>query len=213
MKPIFKLLILSALCMFIWLGEVLVRGWAGLQWLNYFHYEWLIILLFIFLLVIRADRKIIAWKHLIAYPILILVYLIPLLMICSAIIQRHHDSIIPARQNLQFFIATTAFGIFTYLINIIVARMEKVKLSLKHKLLLFFSAYFIPFICLLVTVLLFSQQYIFSKYSIEPFKQGFQLIHWIKSGSYLFAFILYEGYYYLWLKGRFNYPSQPISPK
>jgi hypothetical protein len=130
--------------------------------------------------------------------------MIPIIIICLVLYDRHSGTVWNRMLDHSVILAYSlmtvpfmVFGITSFLFNIIVARMEKVKLSLKHKLLLFFSAYLIPFICLLVTVLLFSQQYIFSKYSIEPFKQGFQLIHWIKSGSYLFAFILYEGYYYL----------------
>jgi hypothetical protein len=211
MKSIFKLLILSTLCMLIWLGEVLIRGWVGLLWLNYFHLAWLIIGLILLLLVIRVEGKIKPLRHLFGYPALVFAYMIPIIIICLVLYDRHSGTVWNRMLDHSVILAYSlmtipfvVFGITSFLCNIIVARMEKVKLSIKHKVIMFFSAYLIPVVCSIVTIIIFSQSYIFSKYNIRPFKEGLELIHWIKSGSYLFAFILYEGYYYLWLKGRFN---------
>lgn len=145
MKPIFKLLILSTLCMLIWLGEVLVRSWSGLQWLNYFHLAWLIIALILVQLVSRAESQLTPRKHLFVYPALMLGYLIPIVIIFITLSDKqssfyvhklHSYSLAMAYSILLFIVAV--FGTTTFLFNLIIARIEKVKLSIKHKLILFF---------------------------------------------------------------------------
>lgn len=213
MKLIFKLLILATICMFIWLGELFIVGWDGLKWLDYFHCAWLIIALILFQLVVREDGDNTSNRHLIGYPALIFAYMISISIILLILSDRHVSSnwnrivthsVVTAYSQLGIIVL--GFGFITFLFNLIVARMEKVRLSIRQKIILFLSPCLIPLICSLVTVVLFSQSYIFSRYTIRPVIDGLQPIHWIKSGSYLFAFILYEGYFYLWLKGKFNFP-------
>jgi hypothetical protein len=67
---------------------------------------------------------------------------------------------------------------------------------------LFFSTILIPVISLILTILIFTQSFLFPEPVPKPFIEGLEPVHWLKSGSLIFTFIIYEGVYYLWLKEK-----------
>ena len=209
-KQILQLLLMATICMLIWLFEILLRDWRGLQWMNYFHIAWLIIPTIIFIWVVRIEGDMVARKHFFIYPLMIFIYFILMSIICTSIwegIEKVNYRLFRNNYSrfeiyLLYTIPVFLYGFITFIGNLIVARVEKKSLSLKSKLVLFFSPYLIPLICLLVTMFLFTQKYLFPVTSLSPMKEGLDILHWIKSGSFIFAYVMYEGSYYLWLKGR-----------
>jgi hypothetical protein len=106
------------------------------------------------------------------------------------------------------------FPVITTFWNIIFARFEKKKLSKRNFWILFFSTILIPVISVILTILIFSQSYLFPEPQPNSFNEGLEPVHWLKSGSLIFTFIIYEGVYYLWLKGKikFNFYFRRTNP-
>jgi len=74
--------------------------------------------------------------------------------------------------------------------NYIMARIEGIKLTGKNVIVLFISQISIPFICFLWSI-------------ITPLILDYRF-GYARNGIQIFAFILFEGTYFLWLKGRIH---------
>lgn len=209
MKHIIYLMLLAFSCMGIWFIEVLIRDWTGLEWLNYWHYASLIIPLLVLFWVVVINGKLEYKKHLAWYPLLFLSYVIFLVILIASYPEDFHPQLWGRGVNeytpYTFYIPMIFFPVVTYFWNMKLARIEKKQLTGLNKLVLFFSPFIIPVICALITILLFKQSYLFPPTPPDPIKNGLEAIHWAKSGSLIFAFIFYEGIFYLWLKGKLNF--------
>jgi hypothetical protein len=211
MNYVRNLLIFAFFVTLIWVIEVyLISGWAGMAWQDDWLYSMAIIPVLSLIWVIWINRKIQIFKHLIAYPILLFTYLsyfaIYLLVILeeinypSASVLFSTEIVYPLIYIVLGYLFLFTFPVITTLWNIIFARFENKKLSKRNLWMLFFSTFLIPVISVVLTILVFSQSYLFPEPHPKPFIES--LVHWLKSGSLIFTFIIYEGVYYLWLKGK-----------
>lgn len=216
MKYILFLLLLATICLGLWFVEVLIRDWIGLEWLNYFHFAIFIIPLIIFLWIVWINGKLEFEKHFIYYPLLSITYSIYMLILVSSYPSHfYYNPMVrgAASSGLIHYLPLILFPFVTFLWNKWVARIENKKLSLFNKLVLLLSAFSIPVISTLITVLLFTQSYLFPQSPPNPIENGFEPIHWLKSGSLIFAIIIYEGIYFLWLKEKIQFSNNiPIFP-
>ncbi len=216
MNHIRSLLIFAFLTTVIWEIEVfLITGWAGMAWLDDWLYSMAIIPILSLLWLIWINRKIQIFKHLIAYPILLFTYLIYFsfyLLVISEEINYPAASVLfsteidyPLSYMIFGYLFLFTFPVITTLWNFIFARFENRKLSKRNIWMLFFSTILIPVISVILTILIFTQSYLFPKPQPNSFNEGLEPVHWLKSGSLIFTFIIYEGVYYLWLKGKIKF--------
>jgi hypothetical protein len=209
-KQISWLFFLATICMLLWFSEIIIRDWQGLKWMNYFHIAWLVIPTFLLVWIVAIEGGMSGRKHFFIYPIMIFIYFILMAAICTSIWEGVDTVNYRLRLNHYseltiwslYTIPAGLFGLITFIGNLIVARVERKALSAKNKLVLFSTPYLIPIICVVLTMMLFTQKYLFPKPQPSPMIEGLDILHWIKSGSFIFAYIMYEGFYYLWLKGK-----------
>jgi len=206
-KPI-SLFFLAILCMAIWLTEIIVRDWTGMDWLSYVHLSLIIMPVFIAAWVVWINGKFENKKHLLYYPVLSITYLLFLILFIAGYPEgfRYNSMMRGAGSSaITHYMSLLLFPFVTFLWNTLIARIELKKLSITNKLVLLFSPFFIPAISALFTMLLFTQSYLFPSTPPDPIQNGLEPIHWFKSGSLFFAVITYQGIYYLWLKGKIQF--------
>lgn len=215
MKRHLLLFALSFLFLIIWLGETLLRDWSGLEWLNYFHISMFIIpSIFLFWLILidnRTNLKRQKVKYAL-YPILIIAYTLFCLILILSLEQTGYR---PAAGIYLYPIVLFVFGAITFCMNLIISKIEGVKLGFKEKMVLFFSSIFIPISSDLVTTLVFTQTYLFpsTSYDLPSVLLHFlgndgqtgsgifnSILHWLKSGALIMSIAFYEGAFILYLK-------------
>ena len=158
--------------------------------------------------VVWINGKFESKKHLLYYPLLSITYLLFLIIFIAGYPEgfRYNSMMRGASSSaITHYMSLLIFPFVTFIWNTWMARIELKKLSITNKLVLLFSPFFIPAISALLTMLLFTQSYLFPSTPPDPIKNGLEPIHWLKSGSLFFAVITYEGIYYLWLKGKIQF--------
>ena len=208
MKKIIWLAALALFCMGFWVGEILVRNWMGLEWLNYFHWSMLIVPIMVIIWIIKLNGKLEQKKHFLYYPLIGALYtFFTLILVASYPTDFRYNSMVrgAASSEIGHYLPLILFPAVIFLLNLWVARIEHRKLSLPNKIALFFSSLIIPALSILLAMLLFTQSYLFPSTPPDPIRNGMEPIHWLKSGSLIFAVIIYEGAYFLWLKGKFSF--------
>lgn len=205
MKNILHLFFLALICMGLWVGEIIIRDWTGLEWLNYFHWAIVIIVALICIWTIKTNGIFVARKYLYFYPLWIIAYIAYLIILISTYPTdfRYYSMVRGAASSATMhYIPLIFFPIYIFLLNLWAARIEHRKLSLSNKITLIFSSLLIPSLSILFAMLLFTQSYLFPPTPPDPIQNGLEPIHWLKSGSLIFAVIFYEGVYFLWIKEK-----------
>ena len=211
---IISIVALAVLSNLVWILEVLYNGWAGLKWVSIFHHSYYVIfILFIaWLLYISFDLKV--KTHPIFYGFIyigffalsILLFTVQLssgpstLILFSFIMDSMEDlSLLPLLVTIYKFICMILEIGLIILLNSIIYKYETGKNN-KHK----FITIILPIIAIpvmsiilsFITMLLISTTIInipYIKYCLEP-------IHWFKSGSIIFSFVIYECSYIYYVK-------------
>ena len=141
---------------------------------------------------VYVNGKIKAMQRFLIHTILFMLYFI--LVGASVLFFSLGAEIIADWLNVKFtqIINTTAiivaFAVCTTLCNYLIARLEGLKIGKKHFIILLITVLAIPLFCFVWFKLL-------NIFLPELFAENILL-----NGSFIFAFILYEGSFYLWLK-------------
>lgn len=193
MKHNLILLIIAFLNLITWLAETLLNGWAGMAWLDYYHISFLVIPIFSIGWVVYYSKEFSPFKHLFIYPIFLLMigYMVP------GMIQLRQYMITWERVMAPLLLFMTVL----FVLNVAVALIEKRKLYFFEYVILFFSSAIIPIACGLLTFLIFTQSYLFPAPVPDPVENLTDIFHWLKTGSVFFVISMYEGLYFLYLKG------------
>lgn len=204
MKHILYLLLLATICMGIWLGVMQYEE----KWGYWPHYEYLQlsfvfipILFFAWVMWINGKEKF--WKRLIAYFSISFLFIgifltaIILTSFVLSMIPHYSDSFDPDSFDgkIMFSSFFLAFAVATLAINLVLAIYEKRMLSKMNLWVVFLSSLAIPLICKLWYLVL-----------PTPFNGEGHLMEASHNGSFIFAFIIYEGTYFLWLKEKIWMP-------
>ncbi len=205
MKKIFSLLMVAMICLFF----ILIRGYLN-EWevfrtsyQNYYYpltgWEEFLSSLFLFIPVIFigwmlwVNGKEKVFQRLSMYLVLFVTYIvIPVsILIGIVLIEEYLGINLTPFQNkygaIAFFILVTT--VWNYLLT----RVEGLKLSPKNLLLLLFSCVLVPFFTIGWTIFL------------QLFVSGSFVEDELFNGGFVFAFILYEGTYFLWLKSKLRF--------
>jgi len=207
MKHIFSLLLLAAVCMCLVIGSHVNERTAVDIWLhgesNHFRENLMYLIpVFIYSWMIWINGKEKFFVRLFRYIFLSILYV--MILIASFLfisfllesISTYSNSIVSIISSICFFLL---FDLINLGWNYLLATCEKKSLTSKNLWILFLTQLFMPIFCLLWWLILrltFNDQY--------PELNAFQ------NGSAIFAFILYEGIYYLWLKGKIKIPFRPV---
>jgi len=188
----------------IWLIELYnYGGWRGLEWISNFHYSLYIIpfLFIIWLFFISYSLKVKI------YPVLYGIIYIIFFYISMRIFKVQMSEGIAFFFTLwyysqyfpnfflknYFYVCIILEIILMYVLNIIICLIETKKIILKDIIIMSLHVIIIPFFSIFISyiILLLLKQY--DKYCLEP-------IHWFKTGSIIFGFIIYECSYIYYIK-------------
>lgn len=205
MKHILYLLFLATICMGIWLGVMQYELKWG-YWPSYEYVQLSIVLIpilfFAWVMWINGKEKF--WKRLIAYLSISFLYIgifltaIILTIFVLDMIPHYSDSF--DSDSFDYIIMFSgfflAFAVATLAINLVLASYEKRMLSKKNFWVLFLSSLAMPVICKLWYLIL-----------PTPYNGEGHLMEASHNGSFIFAFIVYEGIFFLWLKEKIQFPD------
>ena len=211
---IISIILLAVLSNLIWILELLYNGWAGLKWISIFYHScYIIFILFIiWLFYISFDLKV--KTHPIFYSFIYISFFILSIMLFSVQLSGGPSalillfflmdiiedfSLLPLLIIIFKFICMMLEISLIIILNSIIYKYEIGKNN-KHK----FITIILPMIAIpvlsivlsFITMLLISTTVIkipYVKYCLEP-------IHWFKSGSIIFSFIIYECFYIYYIK-------------
>jgi hypothetical protein len=206
-------LALAAISNIIWLIEVIIRGWEGLYWLEYIHIAlFLIGILFLCWLVFlnRGNKAVEYKKDLLFYGTLYTIFVvvfITLLKLTFGHIIIHNDwdyIFYDIPENIVHYAIYTFLQIFIiFTINIIIARYESVTINAKIVCLNLFSMIIIPIYTFFSSLIILDNNilYLFCIFgSVYAFY--YDPIDWVKLGSIIFGFVIYECFYIAYLKEK-----------
>ncbi|MGE5410990.1 MAG: hypothetical protein ACM3MI_08520 [Clostridiales bacterium] len=193
MKHFLILLALSVFNVTFWLTELLLFGWGGMECLDHFFWAYLVIPGFSIAWAAYYTKELNHVRHLIVYPI----FMCAVAILSLAMVIQSEYMFSPMRVLGPLFV----FMVVMFIINLFVSILEKRYLSFWELLILFFSSALIPIVCGLTTFFIFSQSYLFSDPRPDPIENLTYPVHWLKTGALFFAYTLYEGLFFLYLKG------------
>ncbi|MCL2800356.1 MAG: hypothetical protein FWD28_01175 [Treponema sp.] len=204
-KYIFSIVILAFLSNLIWIIELLYHGWDGLTWLSYFHYALIIIPILFFLwltyICYNLNVKINILFYVVMYIIFFVVFRIILFFqtisgpsaIPVSLYFSDTDLAIAIIGKL-FYIGIVLQCVLIYIVNIIICLYEKKKITVKDIIIISSHIIIIPIVCVIVSfIILFLLKLNYMRYTFEP-------IHWVKTGSIIFSFIIYECSFIYYIK-------------
>jgi hypothetical protein len=197
-----SIIILAFLSNTIWLIEVLINGWDGLIWIKYKHIAFYIIFgLFICWLIfinMKNGIRIILFKlgvYIAIYLLFMLIFTNTFYALFNAF-RSYLMHIIVFNLNFTLFLENDYlfYGIiilikvlFILLFNIIIAKIEKQKINI---VMILGTILIIPFTTIMVS-------YLIPHFTTVPLY--LDPIHWLKTGSIIFGFIIYECSYIAYL--------------
>jgi hypothetical protein len=205
-KYIVSIFVLAALSTFIWIIELFYHGWGGLKWISYFHYSLCIIpfLFIIWLFYISFNLKV--KTHPIFYSIIYIVFFIFSYIIfyvqmisgptALSLLLLFPDNINIFQYLIQyiFYICIILEIIIIYIINIIICLYEKRKINKKDIFIIALHIIIVPIMSIIISlIILLPINY--ARYCFDP-------IHWFKTGSIIFSFIIYECSYIYYIKNK-----------
>jgi hypothetical protein len=201
---IFSIFILAIISNSIWLIELFnYGGWRGLEWIKNFHYS-LCIIPFLFII----------WLCLISYslkvkirPILYsIIYVIFFYLSINIFYIQMNDgpsALFTLMYYSQYFpdfivrnyyyVCTILEIILIYILNIIICLFETKKLNLRDVIIISLHIIIIPIFSIIISYIILSIIKQNDRYCLEP-------IHWFKTGSIIFGFIIYECSYIYYMK-------------
>lgn len=195
MKQILYLFMLALVCMGIWMG--IMQGgdpFYSHQRNPYLEFPILLIPLLLIGWLVWLNGKEKFWKRLITYFSFSVIYTVILLssvFIASLLLGNLPNLSEPVDSLIRFGSLMLLFAVITTAYNFVLANYEKRVLSKINLWALFLGTFAIPVICELWFLILPTH------YNGEGY-----ILPSSRNGSFFFAFLLYEGIYFLWLKGK-----------
>jgi hypothetical protein len=200
------IILLAVISNAIWLIEITKNGWEGLKWIEYHHaaFCFICILFIIWLVLLNKHNgfKCIFLK-IICYSIIFISFVIVFIDTFYALFNPFKSIIvllliIKFRLNILlenipiYYITIIMIQIVIILFyNLIIAKIEKNKITKHILLVILLPTIIIPIIALFTSYLVTMLPIIPQKY-IDP-------IHWLKLGTIIFSFIIYECSYIAYL--------------
>jgi hypothetical protein len=196
MKHFIALILLSVFWIVFWLSTGYFYGW----WVptHYFkptaHLIWFIpFSVYCWALLVNGKEKF--WRRLYIYPLIIIGFFITLNIVANLAVSSYISLNLPGWARISMLVLAILLVLLLW--NYLFALYEGKKLNWLMLLVLFgsqFSMILFHYIWGLVLFVLTKDDYSFS----------------VGSGGIVFAFILHEGIFYLWIKGKFRLTSKPI---
>ena len=94
-----------------------------------------------------------------------------------------------------YYVCTILEIILIYVLNIIICLFETKKIILKDIIIMSLHIIVIPVLSIIISYIILSIIKQYDRYCLEP-------IHWFKTGSIIFGFIIYECSYIYYIKNR-----------
>jgi hypothetical protein len=215
-KTVFSIILLAVIANILWLSEILLRGegWRGLYWLKYIHIApFLIGILFLWWLIIidqinKNEKNI---KDIVFYGItytLFLLITVNLFKLMYGNLKVNNDwgwIFRELRENMAHYIFIIIIQMCVIFgINIIITKYEKIKITAKTVCLNIFSMIIIPLYAFLTSFVILNRKITFLIEELSLYNPiravYFDPIDWIKLGSMIFGFTVYECFYIAYLK-------------
>jgi hypothetical protein len=210
-KTFFSILALAVISNLIWLIEVVIRGWKGLYWLEYIHIAiFMVGILFLCWLVFinRENKNDENKKDILFYGILYALFSVTYITILKLTfghvkINNNWNWIffdIP-KNFVHYIIFMIVQMSVIFALNIIIAKYEKVTINAKIVFLNLCTMIIIP-ICSFFSSVIISDDKIKHISTIFDLVDAFYYdpIDWVKLGSIIFGFVIYECSYIAYLK-------------
>jgi len=134
------------------------------------------------------------WKRLITYfsfSVIYTVILISSVFIAGSLLDYLPNLSDPVDYLIRFGSLMLLFAVITTAFNFVLAKYKKRVLSKTNLWVLFLGTFSIPLICELWYFII-----------PAPYNGEGDILPCSKNGSFVFAFVLYEGIFFLWLKGK-----------
>ena len=195
MKQLLYLFLLALVCMGAWMGMMQGRDPFYIHSSNpnsEFPFFLIPLLLMGWLMWLNGREKF--WKRLITYfsfSVIYTVILISSVFIAGSLLDYLPNLSDPVDYLIRFGSLMLLFAVITTAFNFVLAKYKKRVLSKTNLWVLFLGTFSIPLICELWYLII-----------PAPYNGEGYILPCSKNGSFLFAFILYEGIYFLWLKGK-----------
>jgi hypothetical protein len=209
----YSILILAAITNMSWLLEVLVRGWRGLYWLEYTHIAIFIIgvLFLCWLIFINKENKneknkkdILFYGTLYALFSVIFIIILKLTFGHVKINNAWTWIFSDIPDNFVHYVLCILLQMFIMCaINILIAKYEKIKISVGIVCLIICSMIIIPIFTFLASFIILNDRimHLFTIFGLA-YAFYFDPIDWIKLGTIIFVFVLYECFYIAYCKKR-----------
>ena len=207
-KPLALLLLIAFAFFLLWnIGKIL----SDKEYFSFLIFNFLIIPSLLLIIIILQDRKIQYLKHFIGYPTLFFSYSIYIILYIFGISSEFskgdisklfHSTMYRLYEDIVNYSYYFSFPFITLLCNIILAWFESKKLTNHHRWILFFSSLFVPVFTFILSILISQVLNIVSNRFLVSLSENLNPVNWFMNGSLIFSLIIYEGLFYLWLKGK-----------
>jgi hypothetical protein len=208
---LFSILLLAGISNLTWLLEIIIRGWKGLYWLEYIHIAIFIIgILFLRWLVFinKENKNEKNLKDFLFYGTLYALFSIIFILVLKFTFGHVKinngwywiRSDIP--KNLVHYILCIVLQMFIIcVINIIIAKYEKIPISAKIVCLNICSMIIIPIYTFLASFILLNDRIIYT-FDVLDLSRAVYIdpVDLVKLGNIIFGYVIYECFYIAYLK-------------
>jgi len=224
-KIFFSIIILAVIASIVWFLEITFRGWRGLYWLEYFHIAVVVIgLLFLYWLVYinkinnNGKLKNDVMFYVITYTVFLVIFAILLKLTFSHVRGKYGLFYDVSKYWLHYAVYIILQICLIFAANIVITKYEKVKIDIKLICLNLFSMIIIPiftflasfvslcdriiyisnifdYIRLILYELIYKIFHIEFNHNAAVYADFLDPIDWIKMGSIIFGFVIYECLY------------------
>jgi hypothetical protein len=210
-KTFFSILALAVISNLVWFVEVVIRGWKGLYWLEYIHIAIFIIgILFLCWLVFlnkenkndKNKKDILFYGTVYALFLIIYIAMLKLTFGHVKINNNWNWIFYDIPKNLVHYVIFIVLQMFIiFAINIVIAKYEKVRINIKIVCLNLCSMIIIPIYTFFLSVIILDDK-IIHIFTIFDLVSAFYYdpVDWVKLGSIIFGFVIYECSYIAYLK-------------